>query len=155
MDEQTGLQIDFYYFRQSPLAEALSMLAYKTVMAGHKLLILARKEHFREISEQLYIQRPDSFLAHNGDDEEGAEFAPVWLSSDASKNPIDANFAALTSAMVPPDLFKFMRIFYLFDGHDDTATTLARNCWKEWSALDGAICRYFAQDEDNRWIQKK
>jgi len=149
------VQIDFYHLKDGALAAPLAMLANKTVSSGHKLLIVAKKEDFSEISTQLWCRYPESFLAHGCDEDEGRDHAPVWLTSMPEHNHIQADFVALTSALVPPDLRAFSRIFNLFDGSNDKAVSLARSCWKDWSAIEQAECRYFAQDENANWQRRK
>ena len=153
--EPALLQIDFYHLRDADLATPLAMLAHKTVTSGHKLLILAQKDCHAAISERLWSFQPDSFLAHAADEDQGHEYARIWLTSDVAANQIDARFLALTAGLEPPEVQKFDRVFNLFDGTSETAVSAARESWKRWSERDNVICRYFAQDEQGRWSQKK
>ena len=150
-----SLQIDFYHLRDADLATPLAMLAHKTVASGHRLLVLGQKDSFAEISDKLWSFRPDSFLAHDSDMAEGHEHASVWLSSDVGANQIKARYLALTAGLEPPDIQQFDRIFNLFDGTSETAVAVARDSWRRWSALEQVSCRYFSQDEQGRWSQKK
>lgn len=153
--ELRALQIEFYHLKDSDLATPLAMLAHKTVASGQKFLVLGVKNNFAAISEKLWAFRPDSFLAHASDDEEGSEHALVWLSSDVKKNRIEAQYLALTAGLEPPDINQFERIFNLFDGSDQTAVAVARDSWRRWSSLENVRCRYFAQDERGSWVHKK
>ena len=153
--EPTLLQIDFYHLRDADLATPLAMLAHKTVTSGHKLLILAQKDCHAAISESLWSFRPDSFLAHAADKDQGHEHAQIWLTSDVAANQIDARFLALTAGLEPPEVQKFDRVFNLFDGTSETTVSAARDSWKRWSGADDITCRYFAQDDKGRWCQKK
>ena len=153
--EPALLQIDFYHLRDADLATPLAMLAHKTVTSGHKLLILAQKDCHAAISEKLWSFRPDSFLAHAADEDQGCEYAQIWLTSDVAVNQIDARFLALTAGLEPPEVQKYDRVFYLFDGTIESAVSAARDSWKRWSGVNDVICRYFAQDEQGRWSQKK
>ena len=153
--EPALLQIDFYHLRNADLTTPLAMLAHKTVVSGHKLLILAHKDSHMAISERLWSFTPDSFLAHAADDNEGHEHAKIWLTSDVAVNQIDAPFLALTAGMEPPDVKKFDRVFNLFDGTSEVAVSAARDSWKRWSGTDDVTCRYFAQDVQGRWSQEK
>ena len=148
-------QIDFFHLRDADLATPLAMLAHKTVASGHKLLILAQKDSHAAISERLWSFRPDSFLAHAADENEGHEHAQIWLTSDVAVNQIDARFLALTAGLEPPEVQKFDRVFNLFDGTSEMAVSAARDSWKRWSGLENVTCRYFAQDNQGRWSQKK
>lgn len=149
------LQIDFYHLRDSDLATPLAMLAHKTLASGHKLLILSPKDNHAAISDKLWSFRSDSFLAHAADDQEGNEHAQIWLTSDVSANQIGARFLALTAGLEPPEVKQFDRVFNLFDGTSETAVAVARDSWKRWFGADDVTCRYFSQDDDGRWEQKK
>ena len=153
-DEPALLQVDFYHLRDADLATPLAMLAHKTVASGHKLLILAKKNSHAAISERLWTFRPDSFLAHAADENEGHEHAQIWLTSDVAVNQIDARFLALTAGHEPPEVQKFDRVFNLFDGTSEMAVSAARDSWKRWSRTEDVTCRYFAQDDQGRWSQK-
>ena len=153
--EPTLLQIDFYHLRDADMATPLAMLAHKTVTSGHKLLILAQKDSHAVISERLWSFRPDSFLAHAADENEGHEHAQIWLTSDVAANQIDARFLALTAGLEPPEIQKFERVFNLFDGTSEPAVSAARDSWKRWSGTDDVTCRYFAQNDQGTWSQKK
>ena len=150
-----AVQIDFYHLRDDDLATPVAMLAHKTVASGHRLLVLGQKDSFAAISDKLWSFRPDSFLAHDSDMAEGHEHASVWLSSDVSANQIKADYIALTAGLEPHDVQPFERIFNLFDGTSETAVAAARDSWRRWSAIDRVTCRYFSQDEQGRWSQKK
>ena len=153
--EPALLNIDFYHLRNADLATPLAMLALKTVASGHKLLILAQKNNHVAISERLWTFRPDSFLAHAADQNEGHEHAKIWLTSDVAVNLIDARFLAITTGLEPPEVQKFDRVFYLFDGTSEVAVSAARDSWKRWSGTQDVTCRYFVQDDQGRWSQKK
>ena len=153
--EQSVVQIDFYHLRDADLTTPLAMLAHKTVASGHKLLILAQKDSHLAISERLWTFRPDSFLAHAADENEGHENAQIWLTSDVAVNLIGARFLALTSGLEPPQVQKFDRVFNLFDGTSEVAVSAARESWKRWSGTADVTCRYFAQDDQGRWSKKK
>ena len=149
------LRIDFYHLQNSDLATPLAMLAHKTVASGQKLLILAPKDSHAVISEKLWSFRPDSFLAHASDDQNGHEHAKIWLTSDVAANQIGARFMALTAGLEPPEVRQFRRVFNLFDSTSDSAVVAARDSWKRWSDRDDINCKYFVQDSKGSWSQKK
>ena len=150
----TLLHIDFYNLRDADLATPLAMLAHKSVESGQKLLILAQKNSHAAISERLWSFRPNSFLAHAADENDGHQHAQIWLTSNVVANQIGARFLALTAGLEPPDIQQFKRIFNLFDGTSETAVAAARDSWGRWSGKDDVICRYFVQKDGGRWSQK-
>lgn len=149
------LRIDFYNLQDPDLATPLAMLAHKTVGLGQKLLILAPADSHAAISERLWSLRPDSFLAHAIDEQDGHEHAKIWLTSDVAANQIGARFLALTAGLEPPEIEKFERVFNLFNGTSETAVAAARDSWRRWSSKDDIDCKYFVQDDKNRWSEKK
>ena len=152
---QKATQIDFYHLKDDKLALAVAMLADKAVASGHKMLVMTAQAQIPAISEALWTTKPDSFLAHGCDDDEGAENAPVWITTQTDQNSIQAHFACVTDGMVPADINGFDRIFNIFDGTDDGAVQHARAQWKGWTSEPGFSCRYFAQDEQGRWTLKR
>jgi len=47
----------------------------------------------------------------------------------------------------------FVRVVYLFDGHDPAAVDQARGQWKAARAA-GCTVAYWQQDADGRWAKK-
>ena len=148
-------QIDFYHLTGDGLAQAVAMLSDKTVLSGQKMLIITPAQLTETISEQLWSAKADTFLAHGVDEGDGASDAPVWITTDPDKNQIAAEFVCLTEGLYPTDLSAFTRIFTLFRDADPHKLALARSQWKEWSSDEAHHCRYFAQDEANRWHLKQ
>ena len=115
--------------------------------------IEANSVHGSDSDENAAIEIGHFFT--DSDMAEGHEHASVWLSSDVGANQIKARYLALTAGLEPPDIQQFDRIFNLFDGTSETAVAVARDSWRRWSALEQVSCRYFSQDEQGRWSQKK
>jgi DNA polymerase-3 subunit chi len=147
-------QIDFYHLTDEEFGASAALIAHKSVASGHKLLMLASKPVAASLSDALWTTRPESFLAHGIDAEEGQSHAPVWISTEPDKNPIEADFLLLTAGLEMDDMQGFRRIFNLFNGAEETALAKAREQWKSWSAQGSWHCRYFAYSQDDGWQQK-
>lgn len=160
MNEHADLQINFYHLNDGNFAVPLTMLALKSMALGEKILILTKSELIPEISKELWgyegdgPREPDIFLAHGSEDNDGHQYAPIWLSSDPKANKIGAEFVALTSGIIP-EFNGFKRVFNLFDGSNPAAIQVARKSWKEWSAKPSVICRYFFQNQAGKWVVKQ
>ena len=153
-------QIDFYHLKGNGLkadglAQAVAMLSDKTVASGQKMLIISPPSMTDTISERLWTAKADNFLAHGIDDDDGAAFAPVWITTDADKNQIGAEFACLIDGLCPENMSAFTRIFTIFDDNQPEKLDTARAQWKDWSSEEAHQCRYFAQDDAGHWHLKQ
>ena len=144
-------QVDFYHLTQSDLETALIMLLKKTLAAGKSALILCPKPAATALDAALWTHEAESWMPHGVDDAEGVDVAPVWISTDPERNPIDAPFLFLVHGQRPPDLGGFERVFNLFDGRSDAQTIDARVQWKEWGENAALKLGYYAQSDDGRW----
>ena len=147
--------IDFYQLLGGQLDELATQLVEKCRAAGKRVMIYNATTSSQSQSEHLWTVRDLSFLAHGIDTDEGQEFAPIWISSDATQNQIKAEFAILKDGIVPSDIEQFERILVLFDGRDEPSLARARQQWKDWSSHYQGKCRYFAKTEEGRWQQKQ
>lgn len=146
--------IDFYQQAGDEVAKLAAQLADKSVSVGKKLMIYATREQASEVSRALWVLQDQSFLAHGIDQQDGAEFADIWISTDVSANPINAEFAMPLSGISLPDMRAFERHFILFNGKDDEALATARAQWKAFSQDYKGHCRYFAKTEEGGWVPK-
>ena len=146
--------IDFYQQAGDDVPQLAAQLADKCVSSGKKLVIYCAEEQASAISRALWVLQDQSFLAHGIDHQDGAEFADIWISTDVSLNPIDAEYAMPLSGLTLPDMSQFERHFILFNGKDDIALSNAREKWKDFAQDYKGHCRYFAKSEEGRWEPK-
>ena len=146
--------IDFYQLAGDELDVLAAQLCDKSLAVGKKIIIYCDKEMAASVSRALWVIRDLSFLAHGTDQDEGAEFASIWISTDLSKNQIEAEFAITLSGELVPDITSFERLFILFNGKDEASLTTARAHWKENASAHAGHCRYFAKTDDGNWEQK-
>ncbi|MGC6530063.1 MAG: DNA polymerase III subunit chi [Candidatus Puniceispirillaceae bacterium] len=146
--------IDFYQFAGDAVSELVAQLSEKSVEVGKKIIIHAPEEGAQAISRALWVLHDASFLAHGIDDEDGAEFASVWITTKPDQNQIDADFALCVSGCSLPDMGAFERVFIVFNGKDEDALQTARSQWKAYSAAHEGKCRYFAKSDEGSWVQK-
>lgn len=144
-------QVDFYHLTRSDLETALVLLLKKTIAARKTALILCPKPAATALDAALWTHEAGSWIPHGVDDTEGVDVAPVWISTDPARNPIDAPFLFLVHGQTPPSMEAFERVFNLFDGRSEAQTTDARAQWKEWGENSLLQLGYYAQADDGRW----
>lgn len=153
-------QVDFYHLSQSDLETALMMLLKKTIAAGKTGLILCPTPAAAALDAALWSHDPASWLPHGVDNvpqvpqdapQAVSPIAPIWISTDPAKNPINAPFAFLVHGQEPENIDGFERVFNLFDGRSEAQITGARAQWKAWGDNAGLALSYYAQGDDGRW----
>lgn len=147
--------IDFYLLPDGGITKLAGQLVEKSNAAGKKAVIYCDAAQAEAQSTHLWCMHDLSFYAHGTDDEEGAEFATIWLSTKSDKNQIQAEYAICTSWQNLPDPNNFERLFFVFEGTDEAAMTAARDKWRTWSDAYQGKCRYFAKTEQGGWQQKR
>ena len=146
--------IDFYQLTSSDTAELAAQLAEKCHAAAKKTVIHCNKEQCQSVSRALWVLRDLSFLAHGIDDDDGKDYATIWISSALDHNQIDADYAILLEGRELPKMAEFERIFIIFNGKDEAELSQARGQWKALSGQFTGHCRYFAKTETGGWAQK-
>ena len=144
-------QVDFYHLTQSNLEVALVLLLKKTLAVGKTALILCPKPAAITLDTALWTLEVDSWIPHGVDDAKGVNVAPVWISTDPTRNPIFASFLFLLHGQTPPSLVGFERVFNIFDGRSEAQTSDARAQWKKWGENPLLQLGYYSETIDGRW----
>ena len=152
--DQKACQIDFYHLTSSDLGSTVALLSDKIVGSNKTAIILCSQTMSDMISAALWETTADNFLAHGIGNEPLNPNAPLWLVHDPNANPINADYAMLTSGLEIDDVMRFERLFLVFDGTSEFELSSARKKWKNWSQIDDISCRYFSQDGGGKWSQK-
>ena len=148
-------KFDFYHVVTGDYIEPAILIAEEALKNSNKLLIVAPEDKLSYLSNQFWINKKDSFIAHGLFDEDLADFAPIWLSSTAEDNPINADLLALTNGLSLHNTNAFKHVFNLFDGSSKNELEQARNQWRDWSSRPQHVCRYFTQTDSGGWHQSK
>ena len=146
---------DFYHVVNSDYIETAILIAEEALKKSNKLLIVAPEEKLSYLSDQFWINKKDSFIAHGLFDEDLADFAPIWLSSSADDNPINAELLVLTNGLNLDNTNAFKHVFNVFDGSSKNELEQARSQWRYWSSRPQHVCRYFTQTDTGSWQQSK
>ena len=139
------MRVDFYQLSRDPPEAVVAGLAEQTLKAGERLLVVtADAEQAGRLSQTLWTQRAESFLAH-GVDGAGDEVRQPILVADRAEAANGARFVVFADG-VWRDAAGFERAFLLFG----EATIAAARA--QWKALDAGE-RHFWRQEGGRWIE--
>ncbi len=145
------LKISFYQIDDADLNDVVVMLVKKTRALDKKIVLYCPKPASEAIDNALWSHDAGSWLPHGLDLADGANLAPIWISSDMAENPIAAEFMILLHGAVPIKWEGFERAFVVFDGKSDTQLQQARSQWKQWKAQPEIEINYFSQVAGGKW----
>ncbi len=148
------LQIGFYQLGDMSVNDVVLMLVQKALGTGKKMLILCPKPAAVDIDDALWSHDQNSWLPHGLDASPGAELASVWVCSDMSSNPINADYVMLLCGAEPHSWVDFKRGFVVFDGKSDAQLHQARSQWQRWKTQSETEMAYFTQTAGGGWEKK-
>jgi DNA polymerase-3 subunit chi len=145
------MQVDFYQLGRTPLEQVIASITQRLLADGKRLLIVAEDEGLRgRLDRLLWDQGPTSFLPHApaGGSDDARQPVLIAAQTDApnlARNVLIADGEWREAAL------NYDRAFYVFD-----AATLdgARLAWKLLSGREGVERRYWAQDDNGKWVEK-
>jgi DNA polymerase-3 subunit chi len=145
------MQVDFYQLGRTPLEQVTYSIAQKLLSERKRLLIVAADEGLlSRLDRMLWDRGASSFLPHGPSGGSDDARQPVLLSRSTDAPNLARNILIADGEWREAAL-TFDRAFHLFD-----AATLegARLAWKLLAGREGVERRYWAQDEQGRWVQK-
>lgn len=144
------MRVDFYRLSRNSAAEAVSLLARKSVEAGRRLLVVnGNEEVLQELSRSLWDASPEAFLA-NGVAGGAHDARQLILLSQKVAPTNGAQFLILADGTWRDPGDSFERVMLVFD---DSTIEGARACWRQLGE-DEVIERHFwKQDDTGRWVQ--
>lgn len=146
-------EILFYHLTESVLDEALPGLVERSLERGWRVVIQTPSQERRdELDRLLWTWSNTSFLAHGTDMQPYAEQQPAVLTT-TSANPNGATVRFLVEGAAVEQAETYDRLVIMFDGHDTTQLTTAREQWKSLKAA-GHQLTYWQQNADRRWEKK-
>lgn len=152
-DNTAPTEVLFYHLLQRPLEQVLPQLLEKTLERGWRAVVqVGTPERLDALDEALWTYRDDSFLPHGQARDGNSEHQPVFLAS-GDETPNGAGVRFLVDGAQPGSFSGFVRMVFLFDGHDTDAVAGARAQWKAAKAA-GCNCTYWLQSETGRWEKK-
>lgn len=145
------MQVDFYQLGRTPLEQVISAISQRLLVERKRLLIVAEDENLlARLDRMLWDQGATSFLPHAPSEGSDDARQPILLST-SNDAPNLARNVLIADGQWREAALTFDRAFYLFD-----AATLegARLAWKLLAGREGIERRYWAQDEQGKWVQK-
>ena len=145
------MQVDFYQLGRTPLEQVAFSIAQKLLSEGKRLLIVAGDESMlSRLDRMLWDRGATSFLPHGPSGGSDDARQPVLLSTSTDAPNLARNILIADGEWREAAL-TFDRAFHLFD---EATLEAARLAWKLLAGREGVERRYWAQDEDGRWVQK-
>lgn len=146
-------EILFYHLTESVLDEALPGLVDRSLERGWRVAIQMTSEERRdELDRLLWTWTNTSFLAHGTDSQPYAEHQPALLTlSNDNLNGATVRFLVEGAAVTNAETYE--RLVVMFDGHDATQLSTAREQWKTLKG-GGHQLTYWQQNADRRWEKK-
>ncbi len=143
----------FYHLTHQPLEQVLPVLLEKTLQRGWRAVVQAgTPEALDALDEALWTYRDDSFLPHGLARDGHSEHQLIFL-AQGDETPNGARVRFLVEGAQPGTFNGFVRMIFLFDGHNLDAVAGARTQWKAAKAA-GCSCTYWQQSETGRWEKK-
>ncbi len=146
-------EIMFYHLEHKPWEQVLPGQLAKSLERGWRCVVqLGSEGRVEEVSDLLWKNESDMFLAHGTKADGMAHMQPIWLTAETD-NPNNATVRFFIEGAVIGDVSGLTRAAILFDGRDETAVAAARAGWKRLKA-EGHEISYWQQDENYRWQNK-
>jgi DNA polymerase-3 subunit chi len=145
------MQVDFYQLGRTPLEQVVVSIAQRLLADDKRLLIVAKDETLRgKLDRLLWDQGATSFLPHAPAGGSDDPRQPILITSQTDAPNLARNMLIADGEWREAAL-NYDRAFYLFD-----AATLdgARLAWKLLSGREGVERRYWAQDDNGKWVEK-
>lgn len=150
---ETATEVLFYHLEHQPLEKALPNLLERTLERGWRAVVQSgSEERLEALDLALWTYRDETFLPHGTRKDGFAEHQPVYLTT-GGETPNGAAVRFLVDGATPDTYSGYLRLVFLFDGHDPAAVELAREQWKKARAA-GCTVAYWKQDAEGRWAKK-
>lgn len=143
------MRVDFYHLAATPLERVLPSVCERVLAAGGRLVVVTTPERVDSLDEQLWTQRPESFLPHAAAGSPRDAAQPILISSEVA--PANgARSIALADGRWRDEALGFDRTFYFFDS---ATIEDARASWRALKDRPGIDRHYWKQDERGGWVE--
>jgi DNA polymerase-3 subunit chi len=150
MSSNANAEVLFYHLERTPLERVLPSLLERTLERGWRAVVQSGSaERMEHLDLALWTYNDASFLPHGTARDGDPARQPVYLTL-GEETPNGAAVRFLVDGAEMADLTGFLRIVYLFDGHDPEGTAKARTQWQAAKAA-GCTVTYWRQSEGGRW----
>ncbi len=146
-------EVLFYHLERQPLERVLPSLVEKSLERSWRVVVQAgSEERVEALDTVLWTYKEDSFLPHGRKADGRADRQPVYLTT-GDENPNGAQIRFLVDGTEAGDTAGYVRLVYLFDGHDPAALETARRQWRAFKDA-GCMVTYWQQSDAGRWEKK-
>jgi DNA polymerase III subunit chi len=144
-------EVGFYHLQATTLEKALGQLCERVLANDRRAVVRAASaERVEALNRALWLYGRDSFLPHGSAEDGHAEHQPIYLTEKEDEVPNGATVLILVDGADAPDLDRFERCLYLFDGRDEDAVRAARERWRKLRG-EGHALTYWRQNERGGW----
>lgn len=146
-------EIMFYHLEHKPWEQVLPRQLSTALERGWRCVVqVGSEERLEAVSDLLWKNEADIFLAHGTKADGMAHCQPIWLTTETD-TPNAAKVRFFIEGAGIGDVSGLDRAVILFDGSDADAVAAARREWKRLKA-EGHDISYWQQDENFRWQNK-
>lgn len=143
-------EVLFYHLEHQPLEAVLPNLLERTLQRGWRAVVKAgSEERLDALDISLWTYSEASFLPHGTKKDGHAAEQPIYLTINDDV-PNGAGVKFLVDGAEAQSFTGFVRLVYLFDGHDAEAKQSARQQWQAAKAA-GCAVTYWRQSDAGRW----
>ncbi len=145
-------EILFYHLESQPLERVVPILLEKSLERGWNVVVeTSNQERAEALDNLLWTYRDDSFLPHSLAGGDADQLQRILITT-RPHNPNQAQVRFFVDRAVPQSGEGYIRLVYMFSGHDPDAVTEARTAWK--ALRDGNEVTYWQQDTNGKWAKK-
>lgn len=145
-------EILFYHLESQPLERVIPVLLEKSLERGWNAVVeTSSQERAEALDYLLWTYRDDSFLPHSLAGGDADQLQRILITT-RPHNPNQAQVRFFVDRAVPQSGEGYIRLVYMFSGHDPDAVTEARAAWK--ALRDGNEVTYWQQDGSGKWAKK-
>ena len=146
-------EVLFYHLERQPMETVLPGLLQRTLDRGWRAVVQAgSQERLEALDTSLWTYSEASFLPHGTKKDGHAAEQPIYLTT-GDEAPNGAGVKFLVDGAEAQSFTGYVRLVYLFDGHDTEATQAARQQWQAAKAA-GCAVTYWRQSDAGRWEKK-
>jgi DNA polymerase III subunit chi len=146
-------EVLFYHLEHKPWEQVLPGQLSKALQRGWRCVVqVGSDDRVEPVSELLWKNEADIFLAHGTRADGRADRQPIWLTA-GDDSPNNATVRFFIEGAMPGEIASLDRVAILFDGRDEAAVQAARDNWKRLKA-QGLAISYWQQDENFRWVDR-
>lgn len=141
-------EISFYHLTTTPLTRALPQLVEKAYENDMRVMVLADKAAIKDIDETMWTSHQSKFIPHGTTN---PEVQPIYISDELLND--NRPVLAITNGKEYDGSGEYKKVFDIFDGNIENDLKAARVRYKSYKDK-GFEIKYWAQDENGKWIQK-